>query len=353
MTVPKSRKFESVMDVQRNINPSFLSLLVLTTSSLAFFALNVYQLNVWNVSSRTVWTSSSPQDPSPNLVSRPIHHVPIKADRSTRGKLVQPGDFIYYKDDARWDSAPIVIESHKLVFFTVPKVGCTVWKQLFRRMEGYSDWQEQDGTRVLPHNPNENGLKYLYDYPIEKANEIITSPKWTKAIMVREPKQRFLSAFLDKAVSNDHFHIFTKCCRHHEDPQKCIDSAQTASGFLELIKSCEDDHWRPQHDRVDNKYWPYIDMVLHVESASEDAKKLLQKIGAWDEFGQTGWSSDHKSPIFGNAAKSAGSHATWSQYQVWQWFTPAVERQVEAFYRADYENPLFNFTTYDCFTCVK
>jgi hypothetical protein len=329
------------------MNPSFLSLLVLATSSLAFFALNVYQLNAWNASSRAIRSSQQVE------TSRIIHHVPIQMRRKTRGRLVQPGDFIYYKDDRRWDSAPIVIESHKLVFFTIPKVGCTVWKQLFRRMEGYSDWQDQDGERLLPHNPNENGLKYLYDYPIEKANKIMTSPKWTKAMMVREPKQRFLSAFLDKAVSNDHAHIMGKCCQFMDDPQQCVDSAQTASGFLDLIKTCEDDHWRAQYDRVDYKYWPYIDMVLHVETAEEDAKRLLQTIGAWDEFGQTGWSKDHQSPIFGNAAKSAGDHATWSQWQVWKWYTPEVERQVEAFYRADYENPLFNFTTYECFTCVK
>ncbi|GAX13362.1 carbohydrate 4-sulfotransferase 8 [Fistulifera solaris] len=345
--LPRTKKLEGIFDVQRKMNPSFLSLLVLATSSLAFFALNVYQLSAWNASSRAIRSSQQVE------TSRIIHHVPIQMRRKTRGRLVQPGDFIYYKDDRRWDSAPIVIESHKLVFFTIPKVGCTVWKQLFRRMEGYSDWQDQDGERLLPHNPNENGLKYLYDYPIDKANEIMTSPKWTKAMMVREPKQRFLSAFLDKAVSNDHAHIMGKCCQFMEDPQQCVDSAQTASGFLNLIKTCEDDHWRAQNDRVDYKYWPYIDMVLHVEKAEEDAKRLLQKIGAWDEFGQTGWSKDHQSPIFGNAAKSAGDHATWSQWQVWKWYTPEVERQVEAFYRADYENPLFNFTTYECFTCVK
>lgn len=355
MSLPKNRKIDGIVDERRKMNPSFLSLIVLATSSLAFFVLNVYQLTVWNLSSRATFSVRSPsaqQDSQINPKSRPVHHVSITKDRATR-KLVQPGDFIYYKDESRWDSAPIVVESHKLVFFTVPKVGCTVWKQLFRRMEGYPDWQEQDGTRLLPHNPAENGLKYLYDYSIEKANEIMTSPKWTKAVMVREPKQRFLSAFLDKAVSNDHIHIMSKCCQHLNDPQTCIDSAQTPSGFLELIKTCEDDHWRLQNDRVDSKYWPYIDMVLHVESASEDAKKLLQKIGAWDEFGATGWSSDHNSPIFGNAAKSAGDHATWSQWQVWKWFTPEVERQVEAFYRADYENPLFNFTSYDCLTCVN
>jgi hypothetical protein len=42
--------------------------------------------------------------------------------------------------------APIVVKKYKLLFFTIPEVGCTVWKQLFRRVAGYADWQiHQDG----------------------------------------------------------------------------------------------------------------------------------------------------------------------------------------------------------------
>lgn len=42
--------------------------------------------------------------------------------------------------------SPIVIESHKLVFWQVAKVGASVFKRLFRRMMGYSDWLEK-----MPH----------------------------------------------------------------------------------------------------------------------------------------------------------------------------------------------------------
>jgi hypothetical protein len=185
--------------------------------------------------------------------------------------IVKPGDFIYYRNHASWDSAPVVIESHKLIFFTVPKVGCTVWKQLFRRMMGQQDWLSQDYSKLLPHNPEKNGLKYLYHYTTEQASVMMTSPEWTRAMMVRDPKERLLSAFLDKSVRNDHKHIIDKCC-----PDKsCVDGAQTITGFLELCLRCHDDHWRPQNRRVDLKYWPYIDHILHVESAVQDAEMLL------------------------------------------------------------------------------
>lgn len=51
-------------------------------------------------------------------------------------------------------------------------------------MAGYKDWREQSldsDYRGIPHNPKHNGLTYLHNYSLEKANEIITSPEYTKA----------------------------------------------------------------------------------------------------------------------------------------------------------------------------
>ena len=232
---------------------------------------------------------------------------------------------------------------------TIPKVGCTVWKQLFRRMMGFKDWQSQDYSAMLPHNPHTNGLKYLYHYSLEEASEMMTSPEWTRAIMVRDPKMRFLSAMLDKSVSNDHIHIIHRCC-----PDKsCVEDAQSIPGFLHLVEKCDDQHWRGQHERVDSKYWPYMDFVGHVETAAQDAKTLLEKIGAWEEFGKSGWGKDGTQAIFGSTdAKSAGEHATHSQWKVWQWYTPESEKLVEKHYQADYMNPLFDFDRDTCLTCV-
>jgi Sulfotransferase family len=112
--------------------------------------------------------------------------------------LVQQGDSIYVLPD--WDSAPIVMEQYKLVFFTIPKVGCTAWKQLFRRMMGYRDWKNENVHAMQPWNPESNGLKYLYHYDRVTASTMMTSPEWTRAIVVRDPKERFLSAYLDKIV---------------------------------------------------------------------------------------------------------------------------------------------------------
>lgn len=43
--------------------------------------------------------------------------------QQNRSALVSYGDSIYVRGD--WDGAPIVLESHKLIFFSSAKVGCT------------------------------------------------------------------------------------------------------------------------------------------------------------------------------------------------------------------------------------
>lgn len=262
--------------------------------------------------------------------------------------LVQPGDYIYYHSVESWDSSPIVIESHKLIFFTIPKVGCTVWKQLFRRMMNKTDWKSQDSGLVLPHNPDTNGLKYLYHYPVEEASVMMSSNEWTRAIMVRDPKERFLSAFLDKAVANDHRHIHDRCCPDNS----CVHGAQTISGFVDLCYRCYDDHWRPQNDRMDTKYWPYIDVVLNIDSAAAGAKKLLKRINAWEEYGKTGWGQKGSLSIFGTTEiDGSGVHSKFAKWEIWKWYTPPTEKLVENFYQGDYENPLLNFTSGSCLTC--
>jgi len=123
--------------------------------------------------------------------------------------LVQQGDFVYLRGD--WDGSPVVLEDYKLVFFTSAKVGCTVWKQLFRRIVGLKDWKAEATGKLLPWNPELNGLKYLYDYNRETASHMMTSPEYTRAIFVREPKERLVSAYLDKGVTNSYF-MQSKCC---------------------------------------------------------------------------------------------------------------------------------------------
>ncbi|CAB9497593.1 carbohydrate [Seminavis robusta] len=251
--------------------------------------------------------------------------------------LVDNDDYIY-GNAGSWDAAPIVVESHKLVFFSIPKAGCTTFKMLFRRMMGKKNWRSQDGQVFLPHNPRFNGLRYLHEYTLEEANEIMTSPNYTRAVFVRDPKLRFLSAFLDKALSNGGDYIKKKCCPAGD----CIEAAQTLEGFLDLVKWCPDEHWKPQSERMEAKYFQTIDFVGHLENAHNDTRRLLERIHGWEEFGKFGWGKGGDHSIF-QSPRDAGGHATWSQWEIWKWYNQRLERKVEIFYSKDYSNPLFAF----------
>ena len=131
-------------------------------------------------------------------------------------EIIDWTDSIFQKTGG-WDDAPIVIESHKLLFFTVPKNACSTFKKLFRRMMGYKNW-----LIASAHDPETNGLKYLGQYPPDMQKEFMTSSDWTRAIFLRDPMERTLSAYMDKGLKTNPHHGNTfitgvylkhKCCR--------------------------------------------------------------------------------------------------------------------------------------------
>jgi hypothetical protein len=265
----------------------------------------------------------------------------IHSGSKVNDKLVQQGDFVYLRGD--WDGSPVVLEKYKLIFFTSAKVGCTVWKQLFRRIMGEKNWRAEATKKLLPWNPDINGLKYLYDYDRETASHMMTSPEYTRAIFVREPKERLLSAYLDKGVSNPAY-VQQKCCPY---TGTCSQVAKVSlSNFLDMMQTCEDAHWRPQNRRMEAKYWPYINFVGRMETVADDAKRLLTSVGAWDEFGKSGWGQHGNVSIFGTKAGGAGrKHATHARERLRKYYnTPTLERNVDFYYASDYANPVLNFT---------
>lgn len=263
-------------------------------------------------------------------------------------QILRPGDSIYQYGP--WDVAPIVVESHKLIFFTVPKVGSTVFKQLFRRMEGYLDYLQDE--HPLPHAPKRNGLKYLYDFEPHVADSMLTDPSFTRAIFLRDPKERLLSSYLDKGRQNAYLQFH--CCRGASpelyktldcaNPREHLGPAADRAGdplvsfhdFLNfVIPSCSDPHWMPQAYRMEGKYWKYINFVGRFETLENDTRKLLKHIGAWDDYGAVGWPNGH---IF--AGSATVSHKTGSSTLLEQFFTEEAELLAQSLLRRDYELPL-------------
>jgi len=249
------------------------------------------------------------------------------------GKILKHNDTIYQHND--WDGAPIVVARYKLIFFTIPKVGDTKWKQVFRRMEQHMDWKEVGGPKGLPHDPHQNGLRYLYDYSLEDADAMMTSPEWTKAIFVRSPKDRFLSVY---SQMNDHVaEIDQRCCPQNPG---CSSILKDMVQFIGLMKTCYSGHWAPYSERFDEKWWNHIDFIGRLETVDVDSEKLLRSIGAWESIGKTGWGDHGNEAVFVKEEDAFQSvHEALGRY------TSQADKLLNDYYKADYENPHLNFTS--------
>jgi hypothetical protein len=249
-----------------------------------------------------------------------------------------------------------------LIFFLVAKAASSEWIRFLMRLQGSERWCEKGCI----HDSAENGLKFLSDYSVEEAEEMMTSPKWNRAIFVRNPKPRILSAFLDKAVSHKHHFIQSNCPIYADrggSLDECIERYDDFEFFLYNITTTLDKnvHWRSIHSRVDVKWWPYINYVANMENLSEDAEDFLRSIyskvngaSAWDNIGNTGWSDNERDcDSLGTSAflaKKDTRHKTNAKDKLREYFTPALEEFVEIHYADDFNNPYFHFSEVKLYT---
>jgi hypothetical protein len=244
-------------------------------------------------------------------------------------ELIRTNDYIFSKQD--FDSSPIVLERYKLVFFTVAGVGDVTWRCLFRRMMGHSDWQNT--TRQL------DGLSYLYEFNVQEATTMMTSTEYTRAMFVRDPEQRILSSYLETVVKGNGTYFRQACCPFEgggDEDKDCVPQARNISKFLKLTSVCDDPYWRPQSRKMEPKYYPLLNFIGHYETAKEDAQRLLQRIGGWDEYGQTGWGEDGTQAIFHQVP-------TMDESLVPSYGFSAREK-LEEHYKIDYEHPSLHLT---------
>jgi len=309
-----------------------------------------YEHIVLDLKIKTIDWSALESNNSVDALGTVAHILPnetwnnISTALDSNSTIIPENDTIYKGATQCWDCSPIVVEGHNLIFFTIAKVGCTIFKQLFRRIMGHDDYRKDDPGGV-PHNPAINGLVYLYHYTPEKAYDILTSPNWTRAMFVRDPKERLLSAYLDKGVRARGKFVKEKCCYQDNAPEHCRTEInkqiKSLEGFAEIIHWCPNPHWASQSSRVADNYWNYITFVGHLETAADDTKKLLTRLGLWELYGSSGWGESGKDPIFTN---NQARHQTGAKDLLLTHFTPELERKVEMLFASDYSHPILNLT---------
>lgn len=87
---------------------------------------------------------------------------------------------------------------------------------------------------------------------------------------------------------------------------------------------------------MEDKYWPYINFVGHMENMTDDAEALLRRVGAWEKFGATGWGPSKTEPIF--HGRSGRKHATNATQKLRHYLTPSDELILDRWYAPDYNH---------------
>mmetsp|Transcript_19017 Transcript_19017/g.26777 ORF Transcript_19017/g.26777 Transcript_19017/m.26777 type:complete len:360 (+) Transcript_19017:112-1191(+) len=297
--------------------------------------------------------------------SNPIDDI---FERSNHAKpQILRSDLIYSPISKPSHPGPFVIEEYKLIFFSVPKVGCSEWKLLLMRMSNNPLWCCDDCEEGYMHEMKLNKLKILRDYTTEEATNMMTSPDWTRAIFLRDPKERILSAFLDKARNEYMFR--SKCCDAFTDSitrnecYKCLSAKEstkpecqtpeTYEKFLHFVTKypdqCTNKHWEQMSSKVDSKWWPYMNFIGSYDNMHIDAMRLLQGLhsdsdpiegrSAWERYGQNGWGTsngcENRPSKF--LEINTSYHNLGANSQMTKWYNPQAHSLVEKYWASDYD----------------
>ncbi|XP_063438934.1 carbohydrate sulfotransferase 9-like [Mytilus trossulus] len=159
-------------------------------------------------------------------------------------------------------SSPIVVKKYKLIFFWNQKAGCTYWKRLLQFIQGIKNKEL--------HVPGRNGLTHLTQFKDSEVTEMMFDDSWIKAVFVREPRERVLSAFLEKGLNPARMRDM---CRRP--------AVKSLSEFITLIKTCKEVHWSSQVKLPRHLYkYTWIGKMPDINTFTQN---LLTKIGAWND----------------------------------------------------------------------
>jgi hypothetical protein len=180
----------------------------------------------------------------------------------------------------------LFIPEAKLMFCGVPKVGISEWLKFFRFSWGAGDYLS------YPHLKNDRLEFMVQSLSLEKAEELLNDPTWTRAVFFRDPAERLLSAYLDKIVSEGYtqkaFYINQPTVLSFPEFVSLVSEKDRNCTSPRGLHPCTDAHWRPQVLTCGLDYLlPHFDFIGSFDHLSEHTRLLLQRVGLWDDFGAT------------------------------------------------------------------
>lgn len=189
----------------------------------------------------------------------------------------------------------LVSRQYRLVLFTIPKVGSSDLIRLMVRIEGAQDWRGDPHYR--PDRP------FLRKLGLESARDILNDPSWTKAVVLRDPAERLLSAYLNKFVYTKSYaaDLFRPNGRHMKFAEflSWVLSPNADPDRPHGLHAGTDPHWRPQRlVGPIERFSSALQEIGDFTSVRAWIERVLRRVGAWDDHGASGWGSTGTCAIF-------------------------------------------------------
>jgi len=248
--------------------------------------------------------------------------------------------------------SPFVSVRHHLVFCTTAKIASSGWLKLLRRMEGHAQWMSNpyfNRKSVIEGRPTTliADLTQIKHYDDARRTEMLFGDQFLRVVVVRDPAERMLSAYLDK-VANAADNAF-QLAKYAKDLHLPDVSSLASLSFAEFVERSiynlrrgilTDQHWGLQSANCNMQAWAPQYTILHTKNDGEDVawpimlqcilNLLRSKSPHPDELSMFG-------DTFGalNAPSKAG-HATGSSNRFVEFYTPELLRRVTVAYAKDY-----------------
>lgn len=282
------------------------------------------------------------------------HSAPARVLSVSSPSIALPGEFV------EWQAYSELVALRGLsprpfLFCALPKDASTLWKQMLLRAAGDPSWNTTNSTLI--HSPVWSNL--IADYvgiasdrrergpdfmPIhgripeglQNRSDLdavfgARDPPFFKAVIVRDPVTRLLSAYLDRCVENSEW------LRLHAHRFLSFEEAVEKLERLSTRELLTDIHFKPQAQFCGLRYVKY-DAVGQMERR-EDARTILERAGLWDDFGKTGWGPGGIS-AFGEEFQASDNHEATphgTSLLVCKYYTPALLERVRSIYHEDFE----------------
>ncbi|XP_065568716.1 carbohydrate sulfotransferase 11-like isoform X1 [Artemia franciscana] len=230
--------------------------------------------------------------------STPIHTATLskaspRAERAT-ADLKRVKDVCEKYKGTEYDEAPAnvghwhssVDDEHKLIYYYIPKTGCTLWKAIFGILTNQSN--ETDAANITPYDIHFR-MRYtnLYGLTPEERNRKLSS--YFVFVVVRHPFERLVSGYMNKLgepgepyFQNTYGAPIIEKYRFGATPEEIKSGKPTFSEFINYLTDPEmvrtyniDSHWA-QYYKLSHPCFVRFDYIVRFEHMKEDTQHILE-----------------------------------------------------------------------------